>query len=248
MESSPESLVAVRQAARLVGPDGRLVLLSVADVALAVHAGWAATSVSGEIVAEASEALATAEKEAPGAASILVEGAPADSLLAAVRDESADLAVVGTHTHSRAAGILLGSVATRMLHDAPCSVLIAREAPDPSSFPQAICIGIDGSPSSALAAGTGRKLAERFGTSLTLLVGGGDKEIDLAAVQETEPEAAFDGRGAVEALVEGAAEAGADLLVVGSRGLRGLKALGSVSERVAHRAGCSVLVVREPPG
>jgi nucleotide-binding universal stress UspA family protein len=45
-----------------------------------------------------------------------------------------------------------------------------------------------------------------------------------------------------QALVEASREA--DLLVVGSRGLRGLKALGSVSERVAHEASCSVLVVR----
>ncbi len=35
----------------------------------------------------------------------------------------------------------------------------------------------------------------------------------------------------------------ADLLVVGSRGLHGAKALGSVSERVAHAAASSVLVV-----
>jgi nucleotide-binding universal stress UspA family protein len=38
-----------------------------------------------------------------------------------------------------------------------------------------------------------------------------------------------------------------DLLVVGSRGLHGPRALGSVSERVGHRALCSVLVVRETP-
>lgn len=38
-----------------------------------------------------------------------------------------------------------------------------------------------------------------------------------------------------------------DLVVVGSRGLHGLKALGSVSERVAHEAEGSVLVVREAP-
>ncbi len=36
----------------------------------------------------------------------------------------------------------------------------------------------------------------------------------------------------------------ADLVVVGSRGLRGIRALGSVSERVAHEALCPVLVVR----
>jgi nucleotide-binding universal stress UspA family protein len=32
--------------------------------------------------------------------------------------------------------------------------------------------------------------------------------------------------------------------VVGSRGLQGMRSLGSVSERVAHEARCSVLVVR----
>jgi nucleotide-binding universal stress UspA family protein len=42
-----------------------------------------------------------------------------------------------------------------------------------------------------------------------------------------------------------AAKATADLLVVGSRGVHGMAALGSVSEQVAHRAGCSVLVIRE---
>jgi nucleotide-binding universal stress UspA family protein len=42
--------------------------------------------------------------------------------------------------------------------------------------------------------------------------------------------------------------ADADLLVVGSRGLDGFRALGSVSERVAHEASCSVLVVRAGSG
>lgn len=41
-----------------------------------------------------------------------------------------------------------------------------------------------------------------------------------------------------------AASAKASLVVIGSRGMSGLKALGSVSERVAHRSPCSVLVVR----
>jgi nucleotide-binding universal stress UspA family protein len=41
-----------------------------------------------------------------------------------------------------------------------------------------------------------------------------------------------------------AASADADLLVLGSRGRHGFKSLGSVSERVAHRAACSTLIVR----
>ena len=46
----------------------------------------------------------------------------------------------------------------------------------------------------------------------------------------------------VPALLEAARDA--DLLIVGSRGVTGLCALGSVSERVAHHAPCSLLVVR----
>ena len=49
-----------------------------------------------------------------------------------------------------------------------------------------------------------------------------------------------DDRSAVHALTE----AGGDLIVVGSRGLHGLRALGSVSERVAYGAKASVLVAR----
>ena len=51
----------------------------------------------------------------------------------------------------------------------------------------------------------------------------------------------WDRRPPVEALLAHVDEA--DLLVVGSRGLHGFGALGSASERVAHRAPCSVLVV-----
>ncbi|MFR9731864.1 universal stress protein [Saccharopolyspora sp. MS10] len=50
----------------------------------------------------------------------------------------------------------------------------------------------------------------------------------------------------VTALVDAAEKAGADLLVVGSRGLNTLKGrlLGSVPSEVARRADCDVLVVR----
>ena len=47
-----------------------------------------------------------------------------------------------------------------------------------------------------------------------------------------------------EGIVEAAGRLGATLIVLGARGLSGVSALGSVSERVAHQAPCSVLVVR----
>jgi nucleotide-binding universal stress UspA family protein len=142
-------------------------------------------------------------------------------------------------------GILLGGVATVMLHEAPCSVLVARPSGDGASFPRSICAGLDGSPGSARAADVARRIAQRFDASLTKVAACGGMKIDLDDLWSIEPDPGLDNRPPVEALVERAAEVDADLLVVGSRGVHGLAALGSVSERVAHRAGCSVLVVRE---
>jgi nucleotide-binding universal stress UspA family protein len=47
-----------------------------------------------------------------------------------------------------------------------------------------------------------------------------------------------------DVILDTAAREGVSLVVLGSRGLSGVRALGSVSERVAHRARCSVLVAR----
>jgi nucleotide-binding universal stress UspA family protein len=49
-----------------------------------------------------------------------------------------------------------------------------------------------------------------------------------------------------ERIIELARSEAFSLIVIGRRGLKGIRALGSVSERVAHRAPCSVLIV--PPG
>jgi nucleotide-binding universal stress UspA family protein len=47
-----------------------------------------------------------------------------------------------------------------------------------------------------------------------------------------------------ERIIQAATSENVALVAVGSRGLGGVRALGSVSERVAHRAPCSVLVAR----
>lgn len=50
---------------------------------------------------------------------------------------------------------------------------------------------------------------------------------------------------AVDAIVDTAASVGADLVVVGSKGMRGARrVLGSVPNSVAHRARCAVLIVK----
>jgi nucleotide-binding universal stress UspA family protein len=129
-----------------------------------------------------------------------------------------------------------------MLHQAPCSVLIARAPVGSQPFPRSIVVGVDGSPQAVAALAAARELSERLEAPLTVVAAAGEKSVDLDAVRELGVAAEEDRGKPVPSLVERSKKA--DLLVVGSRGLHGLKALGSVSERVAHQAGCSVLVIR----
>ena len=92
---------------------------------------------------EVEEALAEAKRlvEAEGK---IVSGDPATVLLHEA--QHATLLALGSHGRRRAAGILLGTVAARMLHKAPCSVLISRPARDPKSWPRTVVAGADGQP------------------------------------------------------------------------------------------------------
>jgi nucleotide-binding universal stress UspA family protein len=74
------------------------------------------------------------------------------------------------------------------------------------------------------------------------VTGTAGKPTDLDLIRDRYLAVDVDPRPPVDALVDAALTA--DLVVVGSRGLHGWRALGSVSERVAHRASSSVLVVR----
>jgi nucleotide-binding universal stress UspA family protein len=177
----------------------------------------------------------------PGAETRLVHGPPTDWLLAAAEEADADLIAVGSHQHGRAAGILLGSVATETLHKAPRSVLIARTSEHAWGT---IVAGVDGSRESLEALAVARGLAvDRYG-KLDAIVADAGKPLDIDQLVPVVGEIRWAHTHPVDALV--AASATADLVVVGSRGLHGLKSLGSVSERVAHQATSSVLVVREP--
>ena len=246
VDDTPASLDAVRQAARLRAPDGTLHLLGAVYLPGAVAAGWSATRIAEELEREGAEALGRAAGlSGPSATKRLVNGPAVQCLLAELEHEHATLVAVGTHGLSRPAAIFLGGVATTMLHEAPCSVLIARPCPEPQVFPRSLVAGVDGSAESMLAAAVALELRDRFGASLTALVATGGKPVDVDRLAESGLELEWEERKPAEALA--AASQDVDLLVVGTRGLHGLRALGSVSERVAHRARCSVLVVRSQP-
>jgi nucleotide-binding universal stress UspA family protein len=249
IDGSEESREAARQAAILV--DGELTLLASYDVAPAI--GGTGAGVPAYLDEDlqrdgATEALERAREDVALASPTgkFVRGRPADALISEVEREQDTLLVVGSHGLGRLAGYVMGSTATEVIHKAPCSVLIARRGSESDEFPNKVVVGVDGSPESAAAYAVARQLSERINAELWPVVAHGGKTVDRARIDSI-----VDGRREelpdepVAALL--AAAAGADLLVVGSRGLHGLRALGSVSERVAHQAHSSVLIVRDPP-
>jgi nucleotide-binding universal stress UspA family protein len=248
VDESAQSREAVRQATRLMGGDGYLELLAAYEVTYPAAVSELTVVAYSEDYArmyeEAAKGALERARSTAGREDIVgkvVAQRPADALLDEARREHATLLAVGSHGHGRTAGILLGSVATEVIHRAPCSVLIARKELRASL--RTIVVGVDGSPQSAAAYATAAALARQFDAELWPVVARGGEPVDrdaiaaLTARREELPDTP------VAALV--AASADADLLVVGSRGLHGLKALGSVSERVAHEAHCSTLIVRE---
>ena len=240
VDGTPASLVAVRQAVRLQDEHGSLLLSAVANLAKAAHAGMAATHAAELLQHDAEAALTEARAIAPSATAKLLDGDPSAVLLEQAETEEATLIAVGSHGRGRAAGLLLGTVAARVLREATCSVLVARPARDAEAWPQTIVAGVDGSLGSAAALTAARSVAARFAGSVRAVASTKD-QLDREAAGAIAPELEEHGEPAVNVLV--AASESADLLVVGSRGLHGLKALGSVSERVAHQARSSVLVV-----
>jgi Universal stress protein family len=123
--------------------------------------------------------------------------------------------------------------------------VIARPPLAEARFPRAIVAGADGSLESEGAVAAAQYLADRFAVPLRIVTALKGESVDLVRAQETGPVEAVDEH-PVRALVEASADA--DILIVGSRGLHGIRALGSVSERVAHEAPCSVLVARTKSG
>lgn len=51
-------------------------------------------------------------------------GEPAEGLVSSAKKIGADLVVVGTHSRGPVGRLVIGSVATALLHHAPCSVLV----------------------------------------------------------------------------------------------------------------------------
>ena len=221
VDGTPASAEAARQAALLTPVDRPLRIVTVVGEAeLGGSYGEPFTLSAGEWQPRLDPALQVIPTDRDvETAPVLQSGPPAAALVEELEREGATLVAVGSHDHRRLTGILLGSVAVAVLHDAPCSVLVARlQDEGPRAF-RTVAAGFDGSPEAAVALQAAEEIAERLHAELNIVEDADDP-------------------------VETLREVPCDLLVLGSRGLQGVEALGSVSERVANTTPASVLVVR----
>lgn len=246
VDASDFGFEALQQSLVLRAPHGVLHAVTALDEAPASHAGFLAGDAAAAVSRDAEQASAKAADllaDQPYCTARIVRGGSTAVLTDAVANESATLVALGGRHRSRTAGLLLSGVATVVLHDAPCSVLFAHPRWGESWYPQRIVVGVDGSTHSLAALAVADEIAERLGSSIRVVAATGGKRL---AVGEPWSERVGDWQSGdpVVELVD--ASVFADLVVVGSRGLHGLRSLGSVSERVAHRAHSSVLVVRGP--
>ena len=181
----------------------------------------------------------------------------------------AALLVLGAQGHGVVGGMVLGSVSQHVTRHAECPVVVVRPAPGRGR----VVVGVDGSEGSeralrfafdyaeafdaTLVAVNGKKLQSVTGsfsgivdTSVAEQLASMDAVLDesVAALSGEHPQVPIETMSLpvapVRALVD--ASGGADLLVVGTRGLGGFMGLllGSVSAGALQEAHCPVAVVR----
>ena len=149
---------------------------------------------------------------------------------------------------------MVGSVATAALHHSHIPVLVARRPPAGVDFPARIVVASDGTPMSDEAVELTARIAARHGSQVGIIgaragaapfePGLAEHATQLRAATGADP-VILEAPGAVQhAAAAAARDFEASLVVAGSRGLSGVAALRSVSERLAHEAPCSVLVLR----
>ena len=214
---------ALRQTLALVPDDTVVQAVTALDTAPAALAGFDAArwrEILGEEAAHAQEEAAGILGDRAKSGARVEHGEPLRVLRAARDEAGATLLALGARHSSRFLGIMLGGTSTQLLHDAASSVLLARPATGESWQPNRVVVGTDGSPSAIAALEAADEIHSRLGADVEV-VSNADNPVSV--------------------LIERSREA--DLVTIGSRGLHGMRALGSVSERVAHGAKCSVLVV-----
>ena len=201
-------------------------------------------------------------------------GDPAECIIQTAEEHQSDLILLGNRGMTESAGFLLGGVSQKVATYAPCSVLICKEAVSVLERMLLAVDGSDASrhaaqflgalpfkgplrlmiemvwapPPSSLLASVSKSSFVAPKTSSAKIKG----EVFLREIAEPFQKGPYD----VElewkcgdpplAILESAKQHNVQMIVVGARGLKGIKRflLESVSQKVLEHAPCSVLIVR----
>jgi nucleotide-binding universal stress UspA family protein len=247
VEGDPPSGEALRQAIALAQGGAELHLVAVSPTRrIRRH--------SNEQLQQRLEEAALQALDSGVSVSARLVSAPHASDFLLPESENHDLLVLGGKERTRRAGIALDSTASRAAHETRGPLLIARKPAGRGRFPEEILLALDGSPGSWTPARTAAAIAASFDAKLEVLHVAERAHPERSEAVEAQvneigeiygrrPPLAKVGGHPTQAIVERARERSPALLVCGRRGLHGVRALGSVSERVVHRAPCSVLLV-----
>jgi nucleotide-binding universal stress UspA family protein len=248
------SSAAVKQAATLAGPRGHLTLLAV--TAVTGSGAYRSAAISPTRARRILDHAAGIADEAGVPSTLVVDPASPPSQVILDRAAQHDLLAMGAPVTSWLGGMFIGGVTEAALGSFTTPLLAARSIPAGHDFSVSIVVASDGSDGSDHLVDLAARLAHAKGASVTLVHA---IEVESRAQphrideQARRLKLAVDGRSEVrvqagsarEVIVEAAKSAKASLVVMGSRRLDGLRALGSVSRRVVHEAHCSVLLL--PP-
>ena len=235
---------ALHQALALVPPGASVLAVTALDMAGTGRAGFEMNRYKAQFEEDADRARAKATEilgDQPNYTTRVVRGSAKRVLRHVCVEYDATLIALGGRSSSRFLGMMAGETASSLLHDADRSVLFARPQWGQRWHPKRVLVGLDGSEHSLAALSVADDLAGRLGSEVHVLAATGGKAIGGEG-SWTERVSEWDRGHPVSALRDRSSRA--DLVVIGSRGLHGVRALGSVSERVAHRSHCSTLVVQ----
>jgi nucleotide-binding universal stress UspA family protein len=256
VDGSEGSIAAVEQAAALAGPGAHLTLLEVTSFrTMGEHRSPAIPPVDAKRILDRAVRIAN---DAGVSSTVEVDPASPPGRVILEWSTKHTFLAMGSPSTSWFGGLFLGGAADAALGELATPLLVARPRAADADLKDRIVIasdGLDGSDEMVAFAG---ELAKSRGASVSLLhaLGPLERKARRERVQEQARKlesllgdavsAAYIQTGSARKLiVEHAGRERASMIVMGTRKLHGMRAIGSVSRRVAHEGPCSVMLV--PP-